>query len=145
MPTKPQPQQPATKTPNTPPTDQDIQISKLLLNMGFAPHLLGYHYTVYAVKLATQLIAKNSAGMIAAGMTLHLYPEVAKHFDSTAPKVERAIRHSIDRAFDPQNRYWKLVGTGGVSKNTYKPTVSALIASMAEAVRFGLVTDFLDG
>lgn len=65
------------------------QIHDILLSIGMPPNLLGYSYVLYA----TELILSNPDYMHA--ITKELYVEVARKYNSTPSRVERAIRHAI--------------------------------------------------
>ena len=71
------------------------RIKTLLLKIGVDPSLLGYNYLVEAIKIC---YADNN--VLYRGMTKILYPEVAKIFDTTPSRVERAMRHSIEKVCD---------------------------------------------
>lgn len=64
-------------------------IQELLLTIGFPQHVYGYNYIMYSL----ELIIENPE--ILHHITKELYPEVAKHFNSTPARVERAIRTAI--------------------------------------------------
>ena len=68
-------------------TSQTIQ--ELLLAIGFPQHVYGYNYVMYSL----ELILENPE--ILHHITKELYPQIAKHFDSTPARVERAIRTAI--------------------------------------------------
>ncbi len=75
-------------------------ISILLLEMGFQPHLTGYRYARTAIEMVMaepNLIAKRK-------VTTELYPGIATVYKTTASRVERAIRHSIDIAHYSANQ-----------------------------------------
>jgi two-component system response regulator (stage 0 sporulation protein A) len=71
----------------------DEEITSIFLTIGIPAHIKGYHFLREAVKMViddTELI--NS-------ITKELYPGVARRFNTTASKVERAIRHAIEVAW----------------------------------------------
>lgn len=70
------------------------EISLMLHEMGIQPHLKGYRYLRYAIAKVYQNI--NLIGEV----TKVLYPKIAERFDTTDTRVERAIRHAIERAFE---------------------------------------------
>lgn len=70
------------------------KIATLLKKVGISPALLGYKYAKEAVKMVLE------DDTVLDYVTKLLYPDIAKKFNSTASRVERAIRHSIERAFD---------------------------------------------
>ncbi len=72
-------------------------------------------------------------------VTKELYPRVAEMFDTTAARVERAIRHAIEIAWTRGNI--KLLNTlfgYTVSSEKGKPTNSAFIARIADKIRLDL-------
>ena len=73
------------------------KISNILKEMGIPASLLGYGYLRYAID-----ISMNDFSNVLY-MTYKLYPEVAKKFGVTASRVERAMRHSIEVAWERGN------------------------------------------
>ena len=73
--------------------DVDEQVTNLFLTIGIPAHIKGYHYLREAVRMA--LAEPDVMGRI----TKELYPGIARKFDTTASKVERAMRHAIDVAW----------------------------------------------
>ena len=67
-------------------------IKKLLREMGVPVNIKGYRYICYAV----ECLSKEKGMKISLG----LYPKVAKKFDTTGSRVERAIRHAVERTFE---------------------------------------------
>lgn len=78
----------AMKNPNKP------SIQEVLLDIGVPDALSGHRYMVRAIELAIE--SPDEATLI----TKWLYPTVAKCYDTTASRVERAIRHGIESAWD---------------------------------------------
>lgn len=72
-------------------------IQKLLLALGFPQHVYGYEYIIYALELIER--DHNSLYHI----TKELYPEIARHFETTPNRVERAIRTAIQIAWSEEN------------------------------------------
>ena len=66
------------------------RISNIFITMGIPAHIKGYHFLREAVKI----IVGNPA--LIGGITKELYPSIAKAFNTTSSKVERAIRHAIE-------------------------------------------------
>lgn len=71
-----------------------LRTTKLLMSIGVNPGLLGYKYIGKALEKAYE------DDNILHSMTKELYPFVARAYDSTPSRVERAIRHAIEQAFD---------------------------------------------
>ena len=93
-------------------------------------HIKGYQYLREAI-----LIAVADMDVINA-VTKVLYPEVAKRFNTTASRVERAIRHAIEVAWDRGDleTLQKYVGYT-VSNVKGKPTNSEFIAMIADRLQ----------
>ncbi|MGI5851593.1 MAG: sporulation transcription factor Spo0A [Clostridiales bacterium] len=70
------------------------KITDIFLLIGIPAHIKGYHFLREAIKMAV----KNSD--IMNRITKELYPGIAKKFNTTPSKVERAIRHAIDVAWN---------------------------------------------
>lgn len=73
--------------------DVDEQVTNLFLTIGIPAHIKGYHYLREAVRM---VLAEPD---IINRITKELYPGIARKFDTTASKVERAMRHAIDVAW----------------------------------------------
>ena len=98
--------------------------------MGIPAHIKGYHY------LREAIILSLADEEMLESITKLLYPTIAERFDTTASRVERAIRHAIETAWD-RGDIDVLNGMFGytVSVGKGKPTNSEFIA---------LITDNLD-
>ncbi len=110
-------------------------IGELLLEVGIPDHLLGYEYIVKAVELALE----NKA--LLNQVVFQLYPSVAAKCDTTAARVERAIRHAIEVAWingDPEI----LTGYFGntVSPRKGNPTNAQFIARMVNIIKGQMVS-----
>ena len=72
----------------------DIKITEIMHHIGIPAHIKGYQYIRESIKLSVKNVeAINS-------ITKVLYPTVARHFSTTPSRVERAIRHAIEVAWD---------------------------------------------
>ncbi len=101
------------------------RLQELLLYIGFPPNLYGYSYIVYAM----ELIIQNPDNMH--HVTKGLYIDVAKHFNTTPERVERAIRHSINATWAYGNK--ELLNTmfyNYIKPNKGVPTNSLLLARL---------------
>lgn len=108
------------------------KVSKLLTQYGFANNLKGYEYLRDAIVYCVE------HGKVST--TKVLYPELAKKYsESNVSRVERAIRHSIERAFN--NACPDLIELFGYTINHLngKPTNSAFIALVSNYIREGLL------
>ena len=103
------------------------QVTSIIHEIGVPAHIKGYQYLREAI-----LIAVNDMDVINA-VTKVLYPEVARRFDTTASRVERAIRHAIEVAWDrgDLDTLQKYFGYT-VNSAKGKPTNSEFIAMIAD-------------
>lgn len=105
----------------------DEKISNIFISIGIPPHIKGYGYLREGIKMAVE----NPS--IINNITKQLYPKIAEKFETTASKVERAIRHSIEVAWNRQ-RIDAINAVFGVRVyiGTEKPTNSEFIALVAD-------------
>jgi two-component system response regulator (stage 0 sporulation protein A) len=111
------------------PVDLEQQITDIIHDIGVPAHIKGYQYLREAITLTV-----TDMDMINA-VTKVLYPAVAKSFGTTASRVERAIRHAIEVAWDRGDletlqRYFGYT----VSNAKGKPTNSEFIAMIADRI-----------
>lgn len=108
----------------------NVKILKILKQLGIAPDLLGYKYLAEAI----DMVLKDDA-ILHSGVTKILYPTVAKKFNTTPSRVERAIRHAVERAISMSNiELIEEIFGSIISMNTGKPTNSQFIGCVAEYV-----------
>jgi len=105
-------------------------VTAIIHEIGVPAHIKGYQYLREAI-----LIAVDDMDVINA-VTKVLYPEVAKRFGTTASRVERAIRHAIEVAWDRGDleTLQKYFGYT-VSNAKGKPTNSEFIAMIADRLQ----------
>ncbi len=105
-------------------------VTSIIHEIGVPAHIKGYQYLREAI-----IIAVEDMDVINA-VTKILYPEVAKHFGTTASRVERAIRHAIEVAWDRGDleTLQKYFGYT-VSNAKGKPTNSEFIAMIADRLQ----------
>ena len=109
---------------------REIIITDILHQVGVPAHIKGYHYLRKAI-----LIALNDMKVIDS-VTKELYPAVARYFDTTPSRVERAIRHAIEVAWDRGDVDVLTNYFGYTIQNTRgKPTNSEFIAMIADRIR----------
>ena len=108
-------------------------VTAIIHEIGVPAHIKGYQYLREAI-----LIAVDDMDVINA-VTKVLYPEVAKRFGTTASRVERAIRHAIEVAWDRGDleTLQKYFGYT-VSNAKGKPTNSEFIAMIADKLQLEL-------
>lgn len=113
----------------------EIQVTDIIHQIGVPAHIKGYQYLRDAI-----LMAIDDDHVISA-VTKQLYPSVAKKYATTSSRVERAIRHAIEVAWDRGdvdvlNAYF------GYTIHTArgKPTNSEFIAMIADKFRLAMKT-----
>ena len=105
----------------------DLQIAKVIKELGVTPSLKGYHY----LKSAVKKMINDSTYMD--GITKRLYPEIAKQFNTTASRVERAMRHAVESGWSKGNAKFQLELFGySVDANRGNPTNSEFICTIAD-------------
>lgn len=113
--------------------DLETEISSLIRDIGIPAHIKGYSY----VRDAITLVLEDTD--ILSAITKELYPTVARMHNTTATRVERAIRHSIEVAWQRGNLSTinSIFGTI-VNDSKGKPTNSEFIAVISEKLRLQL-------
>src|SRR5690625_814862 len=111
---------------------QDLEgdITNIIHEIGVPAHIKGYMYLREAITMVYNDIE------LLGSITKILYPDIAKRYSTTASRVERAIRHAIEVAWNRGNidSITELFGyTINVSKA--KPTNSEFIAMVADKLR----------
>ena len=110
--------------------DMETQVTKIIHQIGVPAHIKGYQYLRTAI-----LLTVNDSDIINS-VTKILYPSVAKQYQTTTSRVERAIRHAIEVAWDrgdvdTLNSYFGYT----IQNNRGKPTNSEFIAMIADNLR----------
>lgn len=122
--------------------DQSLerQVTAIIHEIGVPAHIKGYQYLREAIRLAVEDMEIINA------VTKALYPAVAKRFGTTASRVERAIRHAIEVAWDRGDleTLQKYFGYT-VSNAKGKPTNSEFIAMIADRISLGMKNGTLAG
>lgn len=110
--------------------DMEIVVTEVIHQLGVPAHIKGYHY------LREAILASLEHKELLESVTKMLYPTVAKKFDTTSSRVERAIRHAIEIAWDRGNLD-TLNSFFGYTVNTCKgkPTNSEFIALITDKLR----------
>ena len=105
----------------------DERLGSLFLTIGIPAHIKGYQYLRCGIKMVI-----DQPDMINR-ITKELYPSIAKHFGTSASKVERAIRHAIEVAWN-RGRVETLNKAFGcrVCTPEDKPTNGEFIAMLAD-------------
>jgi len=108
----------------------DLLVTNIIHEMGVPAHIKGYHYLRDAILMVTKEV--NLLGAI----TKELYPMIAQKYHTTPSRVERAIRHAIELAWDRGNleminKYFGYT----INIDRGKPTNSEFIAMIADRLR----------
>lgn len=116
-------------------TDIELVISDIMRQIGVPAHIKGYQY----LRKAIMLCVEDSEMM--GSVTKILYPTVAKEFKTTSSRVERAIRHAIEVAWDRGDvdvlsSYFGYT----IQSQRGKPTNSEFIAMIADKITLALRT-----
>ncbi|SJZ85360.1 sporulation transcription factor Spo0A [Selenihalanaerobacter shriftii] len=111
----------------------DIRITDIMHQIGVPAHIKGYLYLRKAISMVVEEVELLGA------ITKELYPLVARKFNTTPSRVERAIRHAIEVAWERGNTEAinRLFGHS-VTTESGKPTNSQFIAKIADKLRLEL-------
>ena len=110
--------------------DLTVVITEILHQIGVPAHIKGYQYVREAIRLTVENPEMLNS------VTKILYPTVAKNFKSTPSRVERAIRHAIEVAWDRGdveilNSYFGYT----IQSQRGKPTNSEFVAMISDKIR----------
>ena len=110
--------------------DMEIVITDIIHQLGVPAHIKGYHY------LRSAILYSIEDKTLLESVTKMLYPTVATTYDTTSSRVERAIRHAIEIAWDRGN-VDTLNSFFGYTVDTCKgkPTNSEFIALITDKLR----------
>jgi len=108
----------------------EMRVTSIIHEIGVPAHIKGYQYLRHAIIMSVQDIDNINA------ITKVLYPTVARKFKTTSSRVERAIRHAIEVAWDrgdvdTLNKFFGFT----VSSVKGKPTNSEFISMIADKIR----------
>ncbi|HHY60703.1 MAG TPA: sporulation transcription factor Spo0A [Clostridia bacterium] len=108
----------------------DVEVTKIIHQMGVPAHIKGYQYLRDAIMFVIDDVSLLGA------VTKELYPMIAEKYHTTPSRVERAIRHAIELAWDRgnvemMNRFFGYT----INVERGKPTNSEFIAMIADKLR----------
>ncbi len=111
-------------------SDLEAQVTKIIHQIGVPAHIKGYQY----LRTAIIMVVQNAD--VINSVTKVLYPSVAKLYATTSSRVERAIRHAIEVAWDRGdldvlNSFFGYT----IQNNRGKPTNSEFIAMIADNLK----------
>jgi len=111
-------------------TSLEVRVTNAIHDVGVPAHIKGYQY----VREAIMMTVKNEDVINA--VTKVLYPNLSHMFDTTPSRVERAIRHAIEVAWNRgQIEVHDKIFGYTVNSNKGKPTNSEFIAMIADKLR----------
>ena len=108
----------------------EMTVTEIIHEIGVPAHIKGYQYLRSSIMMAVlDMDILNS-------ITKQLYPSIAKEYDTTSSRVERAIRHAIEVAWG-RGKTDTIDELFGYSLNhgRLKPTNSEFIALIADKIR----------
>ncbi len=113
-----------------PKPDIEMMVTEIIHEIGIPAHIKGYQYLRHAIIMVVDNLD------IINSITKELYPTVAKDFNTTPSRVERAIRHAIEVAWDRGdtdvlNSFFGYT----IANSKGKPTNSEFIAMIADKLR----------
>ncbi len=121
---------PAARAPEV---NMEAMVTSVIHEIGVPAHIKGYQYLREAIMIAVEDMDVINA------ITKVLYPQVAKTFQTTPSRVERAIRHAIEVAWDRGDLETLQRFFGYTVSNTKgKPTNSEFIALIADRLQLQL-------
>ena len=114
----------------------EVKVTNLIHDLGVPAHIKGYQYLREGIIMA---VANEE---IINAVTKSLYPLLANKYDTTPSRVERAIRHAIEVAWNRGEIavHDKIFGYT-VNSNKGKPTNSEFIALIADKIRLESMQD----
>ena len=112
------------------PKNLDVAVTNIIHEMGVPAHIKGYHYLRDAILLVIEDVSLLGA------VTKELYPMIAHKYQTTPSRVERAIRHAVELAWDRGNVEMmnKFFGYT-INLQRGKPTNSEFIAMISDKLR----------
>ena len=114
-------------------SDLEVLVSEIMHQIGVPAHIKGYQYLREAI-----ILSINDTEMMNS-VTKVLYPTVAKRFSTTSSRVERAIRHAIEVAWDRGDVDVLSSYFGYTIQNSRgKPTNSEIKAMISDKLRLQL-------
>ncbi len=113
--------------------DKEILVTNMIQKIGIPAHIKGYHY------LRTAILSSLEGDSFFDSITKQIYPLVADQYKTTPARVERAIRHAIETA-------WNRGGSSEISllfgynsdRYSCRPTNAEFIALISDKLRLRL-------
>lgn len=112
--------------------DLNQEVTRAIHEIGIPAHIKGYLYLRDAIMMVIERVE------LLGGITKELYPAVAEKYKTTPSRVERAIRHAIEVAWNRGNiEVINEIFGHTVNQEKGKPTNSEFIAMVADRLRLG--------
>lgn len=110
--------------------NQEIVLTDMLHNLGIPSHIRGYQY----IKDGIHIIYKNNHAI--SYITKDVYPEIARKYNTTPTRVERAIRHAIETSWNRGdiNLMEEIFGNS-LNVNRDKPTNAEYLTTIADRLK----------
>lgn len=109
--------------------DAELMVTNLIRSLGIPAHIKGYRY------IRTAVLECLNSHMFLESMTKSLYPRVAEIYQTTPARVERAIRHAIETAWDRKDKEVMSSFFGcNIDNFQSRPTNSEFIALAADRI-----------
>lgn len=113
--------------------DYELEVTEVLHQMGIPAHVKGYQYLRDAI-----LYIMEDVNLLGA-VTKELYPLVSEKYNTSASRVERAIRHAIELAWSRGNVDMMVQYFGyTINLEKGKPTNSEFMAMVADKIRLSM-------
>lgn len=114
----------------------EVRVTEVIHQVGVPAHIKGYQYLREAIMMAVEDMDAVSA------ITKVLYPSIAKKYKTTSSRVERAIRHAIEVAWDRGDietlqSYFGYTVSGVKGKPTNSEFISMIADRLRLQMRFG--------
>ena len=115
------------------------EIGELLEQLGLARKEKGFERLSYAIAVTAKEFER------AGSVTKLLYPDLAKHFQTTPEKIGRSLRHLIEKSWEKgeKTRFEKLFGYHR-DNSEIRPTNSEYIAILDDSIRSGSYENVLE-
>lgn len=115
------------------------EIGELLEQLGLARQEKGFERLSYAIAVTAKEFER------AGSVTKLLYPDLAKHFQTTPEKIERSLRHLIEKSWEKgeKTQFEELFGYHR-DNSEIRPTNSEYIAILADRIRSGSYENVLE-
>lgn len=102
--------------------------NKFLMKVGISPEISGYYYLIEAINTMKKAILNGEVNY----KFTALYAQIGKKFNISAARVERAIRHSIEKAFSNNNAMLHKIFDSLIDYESGKVVNSCFVCTIAQ-------------